>query len=140
MREIKFRAWDGRKMFNIDVLAISPVSWSSNGTGVSLTYQPSIKVMQFTGLKDKNGKEIYERDILKTWHGNIAEIKYGEFQNQECLNADDQFYFDNDGDDRSDIGYYVDIEDECLALDNMAYKWCEVVGNIHENPELLEPK
>lgn len=67
VREIKFRAWNGKEMFNVDVLAISPCTWDCpdyGKRGVSLAYQPHIKVMQYTGLHDKNGKEIYEGDIL----------------------------------------------------------------------------
>lgn len=68
MREIKFRAYDekSKRMFNVDVLAISPVMWDSGGTGVSLAYQPHIKVMQFTGLYDKHHKPIYEGDIVES--------------------------------------------------------------------------
>lgn len=82
MREYKFRAWDGREMFNVDVLAISPCTWDCpdhGRRGVSLPYQPSVTVMQSTGLFDKNGVEIYGRDILRfspPWTENTA--VYGE--------------------------------------------------------------
>jgi len=60
MREIKYRAWDGYKIFNVDVLAIGACTWDCpdyGKRGVSLTYQPSIKVTEYTGLNDKKVKK-----------------------------------------------------------------------------------
>lgn len=119
MREIKFRAWDGKKMFNVDVLAISKCGWSCPDygyKGVSLAFQPSIKVMQCTGLKDKNGVEIYEGDIWKSSENGIEEIGV--------------------------VGYYgcafrVKYGDMSDLL-GLAIRYGEVVGNIYENPDLLE--
>lgn len=114
MREIKFRAWTGAKMFNVDVLAISKVMWDSGGTGVSLAYQPSIKVMQYTGLKDKNGVEIYEGDLIDFGGGPFKVI----FE-KGC------FYS------------WTPYDSEFLHLINHL---SEVIGNIYENPELLNKK
>lgn len=59
MREIKFRAWDGEQM--IDTFSVQ-----SNGDGINYrgNIMTSWKLMQYTGLTDKNGKEIYESDIV----------------------------------------------------------------------------
>ena len=114
-REIKFRAWDGKKMFDVDVLALSPCAWDCpdyNRRGVSLAYQSSITVMQYTGLKDKHGKEIYEGDVVRTMH--------------HIIKTDEKIYDD------------VVIRD-IRQLEELRY--CdeeEVIGNIHDNPELLE--
>jgi uncharacterized phage protein (TIGR01671 family) len=65
MREIKFRAWDGEQM------RTSFVVHNTNGYAMlenaddRLEFRQEWKVMQYTGLKDKNGKEIYEGDVLQ---------------------------------------------------------------------------
>lgn len=119
MREIKFRAWNDRfqEMFNVDVLAISPVMWDTGGTGVSLAYQPHVEVMQYTGLKDKNDNEIYEGDIYKAINRNFeSEVRgkitylhgcymFGNWNAQEFFNK---------------------------------HQHIEVIGNIYQNPNLLE--
>lgn len=86
---------------------------------------------QFTGLCDKNGKRIWENDIIKYHFGEIyAPIKYGYYQN--CFDSQKTehvgFYVDWTGDKclRKDLGYWID----------MAYAM--PVGNIFDNPELLQ--
>lgn len=86
---------------------------------------------QFTGLYDKNGKKIWENDIIKYHFREIyAPIKYGCYQN----------YFDSQKAEH--IGFYVDwTDDKCLRKD-LGY-WIDMVyampvGNIFENKELLQ--
>lgn len=88
---------------------------------------------QFTGLCDKNGKKIWENDIIKYHFGEIyAPIKYGYYQN--CF----------DSQKTEHVGFYVDwTGDKCLRKDlgywiNMVYAM--PVGNIFDNPELLQEK
>jgi uncharacterized phage protein (TIGR01671 family) len=86
---------------------------------------------QFTGLCDKNGKKIWENDIIKYHFGEIyAPIKYGCYQN--CFDAQKAehlgFYVDWTGDKclRKDLGYWIDMV------------YAMPVGNIFDQPELLQ--
>lgn len=116
MREIKFRAWDyeARRMLYSASLAprISEAiyGWDKNGDATSL------KLMQYTGLKDKNGKEIYEGDIVVFSIGNPEPILKREVK------------WDDDG-------YWYPICTE--VIENFDYDLFEVIGNLYENSELL---
>ena len=73
MREIKFRAWHTEKKRMFPPWSI----WKSNLHG----YDDSccLNLMQYTGLKDKNGKEIYEGDIVRNGKGIIYEVRWYNF-------------------------------------------------------------
>lgn len=114
----KFRFWrkniEGKSVQECaDLMSIDGSSEPyDNGEGGAVCYFPDCCVCeQCTGLKDKNGKLIYENDIVK-FKNDISEVKW-------CING---FAID-DG-----VQYLVDDMD------------IEVIGNIHENPELLEGK
>lgn len=116
MREIKFRAWDGAIMLDSG-FSINPHGHAYN---IREEHSPHFKLMQYTGIKDKNGVEIYEGDILNCVddHGltSIEKVEYSEYGFEP---------FTNQTGDLAD----------CYSEFN--YDSFEVIGNIYENPELL---
>ena len=120
MREIKFRAWDENRkkwvyfrldeIVNINHESLTDDEWA---------FIQLKNIGQYTGLKDKNGREIYEGDIVrfKDWWDEemVGEVRYSE--------KDMAFTIVNDFWDGFPIMYADDLE---------------VIGNIYENPELLE--
>ncbi len=109
-RPIKFRAWDGRTMRVLKVLQIDTIG------------EPGSMVMQFTGLTDKNGKEIYEGDVLRfTLRETLHEVAWEE--KYACFTL-----FKVENEERREV-WYPNRELDCPRL--------EVIGNIYETPELL---
>lgn len=125
MREYKFRAWDNyyQEMINWEQYKTELVSddFINHGKG-------PLTIMQYTGIKDKNGKEIYEGDIcrwrdLETFNDEILEDIFVVVWNDEKL----AWYTQNeDGNFGYDLCEYTDDRD------------LEVIGNIYENIDLLE--
>lgn len=117
MREITFRAWD----YNFrEMLAVQDASFiDGKMIGVKgVNWDSKVEVMQYTGLKDKNGKEIYEGDILSWGKSVVAEV-----------------YWDNQWGWLTRNG-----EKTGGGLGLSAPEYVEVIGNIYENPELLNPQ
>lgn len=127
MREIKFRAYDKNTKIMLPVVDVIKFTKSESinilrdgayGVGVTIPYQPQIELMEYTGLHDKNGKEIYEGDITDDGYNNIGVVKYGKYNCSCCEGV---------------YGWYVDGGDirsaECFL---------EVIGNIYENSNLLK--
>lgn len=115
MRKIKFRAWceteehmyDWENLLNQNLKNI-----------FIIPEQCGYNIMQSTGLKDKNGKEMYEGDIIKCsfYPDFIFEIKFTEL----CW-------------------YMRKIPtSEYIKLSDVLYEELEVIGNIYDNPELLK--
>ena len=103
MREIKFRAWDKIQKKMIP-------EWFS----IHKNHEP-LEFMQFTGLKDKNGKEIYEGDVVKGDYRVIWKQKFASFG---LVHPSWLF-----------VHYFGEAADP---------EECEVIGNIYESPELLK--
>lgn len=135
MREIKFRGWNGHEM--IDDPIIAGLMWFEDGRSFE-DYTPcSGPLMQYTGLKDKNGKEIYEGDIVK------HEVPYRGNQIRDKIQGAVYYksgthYVDADvlGLDGAFHKTLCSVADSGNKYSNAKYA-CELIGNIHENPELL---
>ena len=127
MNDVKYRAWDYKRKRMVKVLAID---WEHqtinceadiNHEGMSgferLYRQPleNFELLQYTGVKDKNGTEIYEGDILKNSFGSLYEVKWVSSMTSFMCSP-------------------LKVVYEVRHLDNLD---TEVVGNVFENTELL---
>ena len=134
MREIKFRAWDKNdKMISIDPQMIDFYNKKIGYMQYQTEYMPDTsysipvgfeefeysELMEWTGLYDKNGEDIYEGDIL---FESFGERYY-------------KVVFEN-GSFRAE--FKGDFEEYSLELIDVVAQGCEIVGNIYENPELIK--
>ncbi|QAR75492.1 hypothetical protein EQK45_10565 [Lactiplantibacillus plantarum] len=131
---IKFRAWDKvqNKMLlpdNIEFIHVQAY-WSEASTDGNGSYSNDGRVdgigalfelEQFTGLKDVNGKDIYERDIIK------SNYKYAQPKVSQIIIEDGNSYI---------LGEDLATGNEMLVSEHVGE--IEVIGNVHENAELLK--
>ena len=127
MREIKFRAWvkDEKAIFEVVLInyVTKKVTYLLERVGHLLSIRDekfnNIILMQYTGLKDMRGKEIYEGDILFESFGERyykVVFKNGSFRAE----------------------FEGDFEEYSFDLIDVVAQGCEVVGNIYENSELIK--
>lgn len=121
----KFRAWDRLtgKMFPVGIIDCSIQAVyieEPNGLDSRRNFD-EIELMQSTGLKDKNGKKIYDGDVLKTSDGELAKVVW----NKELACWEAEF-----------LSEIVDLSEVADVKSNRSD--CEIVGNIYENTEFLE--
>ena len=127
MREIKFRVWDESKKVMLSQVG----SWYFNDeyneiafhmNDVTFSDHKYLKLMQYTGLKDRNGKEIYEGDVIEEYDDGLYHwvVKW----DNECA----CFYLHE-----QNIGEKFYLDDLVSVVDKG-----KVIGNIHEHPHLLK--
>ena len=128
MREIKYKAWDNDKKQMTKVFALD---WTTDGNIISChleykngsiekkypekDYCDDIELLQYIGIKDKNNDEIYEGYIVRCYGGEHCQ---GYWQYDETITIDS-------------------INNPFTILSLTEIENVEIVGNIYENPELL---
>ena len=138
MREIKFRAWNKVEKF-IDTAW--SIDWEHELVCHRAHNQSDLNdcvLMQYTGLKDKNGREVFEGDVLKMvceLYTNFGKTPTGKYNTSFhhviwYKNGWGSQVIKNNG-----VGKINGFKDNSLEI---TLKYSEVIGNIYENPELLE--
>jgi uncharacterized phage protein (TIGR01671 family) len=125
MREIKFRAWDkaNKRWFSSSAIYLTQIT---GGYHYAPENSKHVELMEWTGLNDKNGKEIYEGDFIKV-DKDVAEAFHVKEEGVVSFSRGAFTY----GDSISQILPYFVRADDTTTLRG------EVIGNVHENPELL---
>ena len=126
MREIKFRAWNKQ---------INRMEFGAGDLLLRHDENRHSDIMQYTGLKDKNGKEIFEGDVVCYVEDVVVESE-GGFNRTEPEGQIGSVEFSNGA-------YWVNSKEFAFysyGEANFLWSWLEVIGNIYENPDLIVNK
>lgn len=122
----KFRAWSKTEKIMSDVKKLDFWNGEIDARSFEETEIEEVVLMQSTGLKDKNGKEIFEGDIVRNGT-DVADIKrHPTLGFYTVVNGKEGFF----GDGMSIDDFEEDAEEFSEII--------EIIGNIYENPELLK--
>ena len=134
MREIKFRAWN---KLSKRIAIVKHVIFDGSESGIEQAFvhydntplnddkwipKDCLELMQYTGLKDKNGKEIYEGDIVKIWSARLGTSNYKIEYHAPSFT----------------LTVITNTRSFPMDIDWQFVQEIKVIGNIFENPELLK--
>jgi hypothetical protein len=134
MREIKFRAWDGKKMLTPTYQLDRNGHWATNALYETYFIKPGyatsldthrLTVSQYTGFQDESGRDIYEGDILET-NGIDGRLLW------------QVGYFDDGGGGSLGSFEAEPVNHRLSSVHNRVIETGAVIGNVYENPELIK--
>jgi uncharacterized phage protein (TIGR01671 family) len=142
----RFRAWlpNDQEMHTVDSIHFDnndqvtlvkfgeAILWDEESGGYGWEREGNdVVLMHWTGLNDKNGKEIYEKDLL--WNGRFYGDTGGKVLHTVEWRDGYHFAFTNMGGSQ---------DDGAMLMGKSTHEWCKctIVGNVYENPELLPSK
>jgi len=136
MREIKFRVWDKSVPANTSKEELAnpsgmmiPWHYVIESTYLLSALRGDYPLMQYTGLKDKNGVEIFEGDIVSYPNRDCSgAVKFGTYEHDTI----EQFI--------AGTGFYFEYSNHVQPLHTSCVQALEILGNIYQHPTLLTPK